>query len=69
MGVVVLFGLKRRVAPLLLVEIEPLIAPLGNVPLTPGGVEFTLRVRSSPVTSPVQPRWPQDRTIRQIHKP
>ena len=48
--VVVLFGLKRIVAPELFVEIVPEIAPFGSVPAEPGGVEFTLIVRSKPAT-------------------
>ncbi len=53
--VVVLFGLNRMVAPELLVEIVPEIAPLGSVPLAPGGVEFTLIVSRSPVTFTLVP--------------
>ena len=62
--VVVLFGLKRIVAPELLVDMLPEIAPAGSVPLAPGGVEFTLMVRSRPVRFtfvpvPVEKRFPK----------
>lgn len=48
--VVVLFGPKVMMTPELLVEIVPAMAPFGKVLLEPGGVEFTLTVRSKPLT-------------------
>lgn len=44
-----LFGLNAIVVPEPLVESDPESAPFGRTPPAPGGVAFTLIVKSSPV--------------------
>jgi hypothetical protein len=53
--VVVLLGENKMVAPELFVEMLPEMAPFGSVPPDPGGVEFTLMVKSRPETLTLVP--------------